>query len=222
LEFRRVLFRSEERGAIGGDDVVADLLGEFRMFAGADHPAGIAQGDIPALVVPVYLRLDFGSAEVRSRVHVGTETDDWNILVSVGGHRGVDIAVFVEVSVGQPDVLQLIHEEAAEVLLLLRGRLGRGVGVGLGVDHHVAEKAVKSALGHLESPGGRYGSLTAPSPAWEPFDSPHNGACHEPYRTVRHRTKSAETVRLHTRIMLEWRCPSRSPRRRSRRANRRC
>ena len=50
---------AEQRGAVGGDDVVADLVGERGMIGGADHLRGIGrQHDVAAAIILHDLRLD--------------------------------------------------------------------------------------------------------------------------------------------------------------------
>src|ERR1700748_83799 len=54
---------AEQRRAVGGDDVVADLVVELGIVGDADHLGGIGgQGDIAAAILPYDLRLDVGAA----------------------------------------------------------------------------------------------------------------------------------------------------------------
>ena len=136
---------AEQRGAVGGDDVVADLVGQRRVFGGADHLRRIArQHDVAAAVVPDDLRLDVLAGAVGRSVHVRAEADDRHLLVGIRRDGRVDVAVFVEMGVGEAHRLQFGGEQAAQIFLLFGGRAGRGGRVGLGVDHHVAQEA----LGH--------------------------------------------------------------------------
>ena len=50
-------------------------------------------------------------------------------------------AVFVEMSVTQSHLLEFAGEQTAQVLLFFGRGTGGGSRVGLGVDHHVAQKA---------------------------------------------------------------------------------
>ncbi|MGY4453538.1 hypothetical protein ACVWZR_008198 [Bradyrhizobium sp. i1.3.1] len=133
---------AQERGAVGGDDVVADLVLQRGMFSEADHLAGIArQGDIAAAIVLHQLRLDVLAGHVGRGVHVRAEADHRHLLVGVGRDRSVDVAEVVEMRVGDAHGLQLGGEHAAEIFLFLgRGR-GRGFRIGLGVDGDVAQEA---------------------------------------------------------------------------------
>jgi len=133
--------------AVGCNDVVANLVLQHGIVGDANHPVGIpGQRDISALVVPDDLMSDIGASEVRCRVHVGAEAKDGDAVLGAGWRDGgIDIAVLVEMSVGHPDLDQFLDEQTAEVLLLLRRRLGLGGAIGLGVDDNVAKKAVGNA-----------------------------------------------------------------------------
>ncbi len=71
-------------------------------------------------------------------------------LRAIGRDRRVDVAVFVEMGVGEPHRLQLARQQTAEILLLFGRGAGRGGGVGLGVDHHVAQEALGYGVGEPE------------------------------------------------------------------------
>ena len=117
---------AEQRGAVGRDDVVADLVGERGMIGGADHLGRVGrQHDVAAAIVLHDLRLDVRAGTVGRSVHMRAEADHRDLLVGIGRDRGVDIAVFVEMGVGNAHRLQFGGEQAAEVLLLFGGRAGR-------------------------------------------------------------------------------------------------
>ena len=75
------------------------------------------------------------------------EANDGHFLVGIGRNCRVDVAVFVEMGVGNPDRLQFGREQAAQVFLLFGGRAGRRGGVRLGVDDHVAQEALGHGMG---------------------------------------------------------------------------
>ena len=105
---------AQQRGAVGGDDVVADLVGEIRVLRGANHLRGVGrQHDVAATIVPDDLRLDVLARTVGRGVHVRAEADHGHFLVVFAGMVRVDIAVFVEMGVGDADFLQLGREHAA-------------------------------------------------------------------------------------------------------------
>jgi hypothetical protein len=72
------------------------------------------------------------------------EADDRDFFVGVRRKGGVDIAVGVEMRVVQAHRLQFGCEQGSQILLLFGGGAGRGGGIRLGVDQHIAQKA----LGH--------------------------------------------------------------------------
>ena len=142
---------AQQRGAVGRDDVVADLVGERGMVGGADHLGGIGrQHDVAALVIFHELRLDVGAGAIRRRVHVRAETDHRHLSVGIGRDRRIDIAVLVEVGVCEPHRQQLRGQQAAEILLLLGRRAGRRGRIGLGVDYDIAQEALGDIVGEGE------------------------------------------------------------------------
>ena len=122
----RLVVGAEQGGAVGGDDVIADLIGEGGMLGGADDLAGIArQHDVAAAIVADNLRLDVPAGTVGRGVHVRAETDDRHPLGGIGGNGRINVAVLVEMGVAKTDRLQFRREQAAQILLLVGGRTGR-------------------------------------------------------------------------------------------------
>ncbi len=154
---------AKQRRPVGGDDVIADLVGKRRVVAHADYLVRIAlQPDIAALIVGGHLRLHALASEVGRGVHVRAKADHRHLLFAVGRNGRVDIAVLVHMRVTKPDRQQFVDKDAAEILLLVRGWLRSGFRVGLGVDGDVAQKAVDYGGGHGPVPswcesGGRTG-----------------------------------------------------------------
>jgi hypothetical protein len=73
-------------GAVGGDDVVADLMLEVGMLADLDDAAGVAgELDVAALVVPDDIGFDIGAGEIGRGVHVRAEADHRNVLAVLAG-----------------------------------------------------------------------------------------------------------------------------------------
>jgi len=115
------------------------------MIRGTDDLGEITrQHDVAAAVVPDDLRLDVLAGAIRRRVHVRAEADHRNVPVGICGDGGVDVPVFVQMGVGDSHLPQFASEQAAQVFLLFGGRAGRRGRVRLGVDDHIAQKA----LGH--------------------------------------------------------------------------
>ena len=138
---------AEQRGAVGRDDIVADLVGERRVLGGADDLRGIGrQHDVAAAVVLHDLRLDVLAGAIRRGVHMRAEADHRHLLGGIGRDRRVDIAVLVEMGVGKTHRLEFGGEQAAQVLLLFGRRTGRRGRVGLGVDHDIAQKTLGHAV----------------------------------------------------------------------------
>ncbi len=149
LSQSRLVVGAEQCRSIGRDDVVADLVLQFRMIADADHPARVAgKIDIPAGIIPDDLRLHIRAAEIGRRIHVRAETDDRHRLVAIGRNGRVDIGVFIETCVRKTDLQQFIDQNPSEILLLAGGRLRRRGGVGLRIDNDITEKAVENSVGH--------------------------------------------------------------------------
>jgi len=141
----RLVVGAEQRGAVGGDDVAPDLIGERGVVCRTNDLCRIGgQHDIATAVVPHDLRLDIGAGAVGRGVHVGTEANDRDPLIGIGGDRRVDVAVLVEMGIGKPHLPKLACQKSAQIFLLFARGTGRGGGIGLGVDHHIAQKA----LGH--------------------------------------------------------------------------
>ena len=139
---------AEQGRAVGGDDVVADLVLEFGMLGDADHLRGVrGQGDVAAAVILHDLRLDVRTAAIGRGVHVRAEADHRDFLVGVGRDRRIDIAVLVEMGVGDAHLLQLFREQPAQILLLCGGGAGRRGRIRLGVDDDVAQEALGHRMG---------------------------------------------------------------------------
>ena len=138
-----LVVRAEQRGAIRGDDVVADLVGQRRIVRSPDHLGRVAgKPDVAAAIIPNDLRLDAGPRTIRRGVHVGAEADHRHGLGGVRGDRRVDVAVGVHMRVGETHRQQFADQQTAEVFLFFGGRAGRRGRVRLGVDDDVAEKAL--------------------------------------------------------------------------------
>ena len=169
LGHARLVVRAEQRRAVGGDDVVADLLGEQRQLLGIEHDSLAGKLDHAAVVALVHLRVDARAGHVRRGVDVRDQPDRGRLLDA--RQRAVDVAVLVEAHVVEPDLLELVTEKPSEVELLL----GRGRGIDavrrLGVDPGVAEEAVEHVVRELRRERrqelgftrGRQGGCRAPS-----------------------------------------------------------
>ena len=149
LGYARLVVGAQQRRAVGGDDVVADLVVQFRMLADLDDPLRIArQHDVAAGIVAHDLRLDVGAGEVGRGVHVRAEADDRHRLVDIRRNGRVDIAVLVEMRVSEPHGQQFADQHAAEILLLVGRGLRLRLRVRLGVDDDIAKETIGHGVGH--------------------------------------------------------------------------
>ena len=143
-----LVVRPEQGRPVRGDEVVADLSLEQRQLIGVEHDARVTgELDPAAVVAAVHLRLDTGPGHVRGGVDVRDQPDRGRGLDAV--ERAVDVAVLVQPDVVEPNLLQLVAEQAGEVELLLgRGR-SRDPGLRLGVDANVAQEALENVVREL-------------------------------------------------------------------------
>lgn len=101
----RLVVGAEQGRAVGGDDVVADLVFQLGMLGDADHPAWIAgKQDIPARIIRHHLRLDVPAREVRRSIHMRAEADDRDALIAIGRNGRIHIAVLVEMRIRKADL----------------------------------------------------------------------------------------------------------------------
>ena len=148
---------AEQRGAVAGDDVVADLVGKGRVLVEPDHLARIArQHDIAALIIVDDLRFHARAGAIRRSVHMGAEADHRHRLIGGGRQRGIDIAMAIELGVDDAELAQFTHQQSAEHGLFGRGRAALRGGVGLGVDRDVAQKTLGDPVLTIEATEGRY------------------------------------------------------------------
>ncbi len=104
---------AEQGGAVSGDDVVADLVLQRRMLGGANHLGGVGrQHDVAATIVLDDLGFDVLAGAIGRCVHVRAKADDGHLLVGVGRDGRIDIAVFVEMGVGEAHRLQLDRQQS--------------------------------------------------------------------------------------------------------------
>ncbi len=111
---------SEQGGAVGDDEVFADVPTEFgKLLDGGDDAFG--EGDVAAVIVWDDARLDVLARCVGAGVHVGDEADGGHRTVGVGGQGGVEIAEGVESYILEPFADELFAEVLGEDALLLGG-----------------------------------------------------------------------------------------------------
>ena len=137
---------AEERRAVGRDQVVPDVVLELGRFGRANRLARVAERDVAAFVMDP-LRRDAGSAHLARRIDVREERDRRHLVVDGGRERRGHVAVLVDRGVREPDLLELVAEEAQQVELFLRARVRLRLLVGLRVDADVAAEALGCVLG---------------------------------------------------------------------------
>ena len=149
---------------------MADEVLQHGVIGNPDDLAPVTrQHDVVAPVIADDLRLDARAGKVRRRIHMRADADDGHVvLVAVRRDGRIDIAMLVEMRVGDADLEQFLDQQAAEIFLLLGRGLGRGLGVGLGVDDDVAEETVGNADGHgrIQTAKGPFFSGARPSREW--------------------------------------------------------
>src|SRR5439155_21108110 len=117
------------------------------MIRGTDDLRRVArQHDVASAITPYDLWLDALAGAVGRGIHMRTEANDRNLFVRVRRDARVDVAVFIEMGVADSHCLQLGCEQAAQVFLLLSGGTGLRRRVRLGVDHHIAQKALSHGV----------------------------------------------------------------------------
>ena len=148
-----LVVRPEQRGAVGGDNRQPLAPGERGFFRHTDHLGGVpGQHDVPAVVVAVHLGIHVGAADAEVRVDVRDEANRRHPAVRRVGGRDVrrqrrhHVAPLVHGRVGQARGLEVVHQHAQQILLLLRGRIRRRRVGRLGVDFRVADEAIEKRL----------------------------------------------------------------------------
>ena len=113
-----------------------------------DRLARVAEHDLAAFVAHP-LRRDAGAAHLARGVDVGEERDRRDVVVHGRRERPGDVAVLVHRHVGEPDLLELVAQEAQQVELALGARVRLRFLVGPRVDADVAEEPLGGVLGEL-------------------------------------------------------------------------
>ena len=134
---------AEQGRAVGGDDVVADLVLQRRVVGDADDLRGDRRAGRCR-------RPDSCARSAASRPCRCTsgEVSMWaqkqmtgTVFVGIRRHGRVDVAELIEMRVGDADLVQLLHQQPPEVLLLFGRGIGRRGMRRLGVDLDVTQEA---------------------------------------------------------------------------------
>ena len=149
----------KQRGAVGANDVHAHKILEVRdlLLSGSDGLAVDDAGNQVTALVVDDVRLDARGGCVDDGVQVRAKHQRGSRLGALGCGEGAgDVGVLVDVDVGAAQRLELFAQVASHLVLSRRGRRdGVVVGVGLGVNLHVAHEALGD-IGELVRRGFRH------------------------------------------------------------------
>lgn len=160
LSHTGLIVSGKQRGAVGANDVHAHEILEVRdlLLGGSDGLAVDDAGDQVTALVVDDVRLDARGRRVDDGIEVRAKHQRGSQLGALGCSEGAgDVGVLVDGDVAAAQRLELFAQVASHLVLSRRGR-GDGVvvGVGLGVNLHVAHEALGD-IGELVSCGFRHG-----------------------------------------------------------------
>ena len=159
LSHTGLIVSGKQRGAVGANDVHAHKILEVRdlLLSGSDSLAVDDAGDQVTALVVDDVRLDARGRRVDDGVQVRAEHQRGSRLGALGCGEGAgDVGVLVNGDVGAAQRLELFAQVASHLVLSGRGRRdGIVVGVGLGVNLHVAHEALGD-IGELVRCGFRH------------------------------------------------------------------
>ena len=136
LRHAGLVVRAEKRRAVGDDQALADGVFQLRIFLRREHDVlFFVQHHVAAIIGFGDAGADVLARGVRRGIHVGDEAVDRDILFAVGRDRAVDVAVRVDMRVGDAHVLHLPDQFFGQRQLPRRRGAGlrvliRGGGVG--------------------------------------------------------------------------------------------
>ena len=159
LSHTGLIVSGKQRGAVGANDVHAHKILEVRdlLLGGSDGLAVDDAGDQVTALVVDDVRLDARGRRVDDGVQVRAKHQRGSRLDALGCGEGAgDVGVLVDGDVGAAQRLELFAQVASHLVLSGRGRRdGIVVGVGLGVNLHVAHEALGD-IGELVRCGFRH------------------------------------------------------------------
>ena len=146
LSHTGLIVSGKQRGAVGANDVHAHEILEVRdlLLGGSDGLAVDDAGDQVTALVVDDVRLDARGRRVDDGVQVRAKHQRGSRLGALGCGEGAgDVGVLVDGDVGAAQRLELFAQIASHLVLSRCGRrYGVVVGVGLGVNLHVAHEAL--------------------------------------------------------------------------------
>ena len=159
LSHTGLIVSGKQRGAVGANDVHAHKILEVRdlLLGGSDSLAVDDAGDQVTALIVDDVRLDARGRRVDDGVQVRAKHQRGSRLDALGCGEGAgDVGVLVDGDVGAAQRLELFAQVASHLVLSGRGRRdGIVVGVGLGVNLHVAHEALGD-IGELVRHGFRH------------------------------------------------------------------
>lgn len=159
LSHTGLIVSGKQRGAVGANDVHAHKILEVRdlLLGGSDSLAVDDAGDQVTALIVDDVRLDARGRRVDDGVQVRAKHQRGSQLGALGCSEGAgDVGVLIDGDVGAAQRLELFAQVASHLVLSGRGRRdGIVVGVGLGVNLHVAHEALGD-IGELVSCGFRH------------------------------------------------------------------
>ena len=159
LSHTSLIVSGKQRGTVGANDVHAHKILEVRdlLLGGGDGLAVDDAGDQVVALVVDDVRLDARGRRVDDRVQVRAKHQRGSRLGALGCGEGAgNVGVLVDGDVGAAQRLELFAQVASHLVLSGRGRCdGVVIGVGLGVNLHVAHEALGD-IGELVSCGFRH------------------------------------------------------------------
>lgn len=159
LSHTGLIVSGKQRRAVGANDVHAHKILEVRdlLLGGCDGLAVDNAGHQVTTLVVDDVRLDARGRRVDDGVQVRAKHQRRSRLGALGCGEGAgDVGVLVDGDVGAAQRLELFAQVASHLVLSRRGRRdGVVVGVGLGVNLHVAHEALGD-IGELVSCGFRH------------------------------------------------------------------
>ena len=159
LSHTGLIVSGKQRGAVGANDVHAHKILEVRdlLLGGSDSLAVDDAGDQVTALIVDDVRLDARGRRVDDGVQVRAKHQRGSRLDALGCGEGAgDVGVLVDGDVGAAQRLELFAQVASHLVLSGRGRRdGIVVGVGLGVNLHVAHEALGD-IGELVRCGFRH------------------------------------------------------------------
>lgn len=159
LSHTGLIVSRKQRGSVGANDVHAHKILEVRdlLLGGSDSLAVDDAGDQVTALIVDDVRLDARGRRVDDGVQVRAKHQRGSRLDALGCGEGAgDVGVLVDGDVGAAQRLELFAQVASHLVLSGRGRRdGIVVGVGLGVNLHVAHEALGD-IGELVRCGFRH------------------------------------------------------------------